>query len=75
MPPTRSPKPTRLRSQIYVFKRGAWHLLGERDYLYPDSAREFCHAWPALLQKRLQSSTPHPLPQDAHTNFSYGSEV
>ena len=70
-----SKKNIRLRSKIYAFKRGAWHLLGERDYFRPPAAVEFCRAWPALLEKRLQSRVRHPLPQDAHTNFSYGSEV
>ena len=70
-----SKKNIRLRSKIYAFKRGAWHLLGERDYFRTPAAVEFCRAWPALVEKRLQSSTPHPLPQDAHTNFAYGSEV
>ena len=63
------------RSRLYWRRRGIWTMLGQRDYLVPLTADEFVHAWPALLQKRQQSSAPHPLPQDAHTNFSYGSEV
>jgi len=59
MPATRIQTVTR-RRQVYLFKSGGWHLMGERDYLYPVTAVEFVRAWPVLLQKRLQSSIPRP---------------
>ena len=58
--PARKPRPLKLRRQVWSRRTGVWILLGERDYLYPVEAVEFCRAWPALLQKRQQSSVQHP---------------
>ena len=74
MPATR-PRPLILRRQIYQFKQGSWHWLGERDYAYPAAADRFCRVWPALLEKRLQSRVQHPVPQDAHKDSACASVV
>jgi hypothetical protein len=48
------------RSRVYWYRKGVWTMLGQRDYMFPILADEFVHAWPALLQKRQQSSAQHP---------------
>jgi len=54
--PAKKPKPLKLRRQVWSRRTGVWILLGERDYLYPVEAVEFCHAWLARAEKHPQSS-------------------
>jgi len=46
----------RRRCVVYWLRQGVWTRVGERDYPYPIAADEFFHAWPALVEKRQQSS-------------------
>ena len=75
MPQVARPKPIRLRRQIWRYTVMGWVLLGERDYLYPFAAVEFCRAWPARVGMRPQSSIRHPEHPGDHTGLACGSEV
>jgi len=68
------PKITK-RSQIYVFKQGAWILSSERSYRWDLDFDEFCRAWLAHVEKHPQSTIRHPLHPDDHTDLSCASEV
>lgn len=56
--PAALPRPLVRRRRVYMFKQGAWHLVGERDYLYPLTAVEFVRVWPARAETHPQSATP-----------------
>jgi hypothetical protein len=48
------------RCTVYWLRKGVWTKLGQRDYLWPVAADEFCRVWPALVEKRQQSTIQHP---------------
>jgi len=58
--PYRKPAQRLFRRQIWHRRDQVWHLVGERDYAVAESVFEFCHVWPALVEKRLQSRVRHP---------------
>jgi len=59
MPPVKK-NYRKCRCTVWWYRKGAWTMLGQRDYMYPLAADEFYRAWFARVEKHPQSAIQHP---------------